>query len=309
MNLDIYFAPLQGFTTYAFRNAHNRTFGNIKRYYSPFVRIEHNSFRNKDLKDILPENNAGVTFTPQIIAGTPDEVQKLIDMLVSKGYSDIDINMGCPFPLITKKGKGAGILPYPDKVKAILELLDSYKDITFSLKLRSGMNEAEECMQLVDIINGSRLEYVTMHPRLGINQYKGFADRNIYREFAIKCTKPMIYNGDVKSVEDIVSLEGITDNTVGVMVGRGLLENPALAIEYNEGRQMDKDRKLGLIQQFHTLLYDEYSRTLQGESQILSHLQPIWEYLYPEMEKKQRKKITKCTKLKNYMNAVEEVFR
>ena len=112
MNMNIHFAPLQGFTTYIYRNTHNIVFNNISKYYSPFVRLENNTFKNKDIKDIGPTNNTDISFTPQIIAGTPDEAKTLIDMLISKGYRNIDINMGCPFPLITKKCKGAGILTY-----------------------------------------------------------------------------------------------------------------------------------------------------------------------------------------------------
>lgn len=309
MNLNIHFAPLQGFTTYIYRNTHRHVFNNVSKYYSPFVRLEGNTFRNKDIKDIEPANNADIPFTPQIIAGTPDEAKTLIDMLVSKGYTSIDINMGCPFPLITKKCKGAGILPYPDKVKAILDILDNYEDISFSLKIRSGMNESSECLQLADIINKSKVDCVTMHPRTGIQQYKGLADRNVYKEFADRCLKPMIYNGDIKTIDDIRSIENITPNTKGVMIGRGLLENPALAMEYSEGKQMETGRKVRLLQEFHSLLFNKYSSVLQGESQILSHLQPIWEYLYPEMEKKHRKKIVKCTKISNYLRAVDEALK
>lgn len=309
MNLNIHFAPLQGFTTYIYRNTHRNVFNNVSKYYSPFVRLEGNTFRNKDIKDIEPANNADIPFTPQIIAGTPDEAKTLIDMLISKRYTSIDINMGCPFPLITKKCKGAGILPYPDKVKAILDILDNYEDISFSLKIRSGMNESSECLQLADIINKSKVDCVTMHPRTGIQQYKGLADRNVYKEFADRCLKPMIYNGDIKTIDDIRSIEDITPNTIGVMIGRGLLENPALAMEYSEGKLMETGRKVRLLQEFHSLLFNQYSSVLQGESQILSHLQPIWEYLYPEMEKKHRKKIVKCTKISNYLRAVDEALK
>lgn len=309
MNMNIHFAPLQGFTTYIYRNTHNIVFNNISKYYSPFVRLENNTFKNKDIKDIGPTNNTDISFTPQIIAGTPDEAKTLIDMLISKGYRNIDINMGCPFPLITKKCKGAGILTYPDKVKAILDILDNFEEISFSLKIRSGMNESSECMQLADIINESRIDYVTMHPRTGIQQYKGLADRTVYKDFADRCSKLMIYNGDIKTIDDIKSIEDITPNTKGVMIGRGLLENPALAMEYNEGKQMETGRKVRLLQEFHSLLFNQYSSILQGDSQILSHLQPIWEYLYPEMEKKHRKKIVKCTKISNYLRAVEEALK
>lgn len=171
------------------------------------------------------------------------------------------------------------------------------------------MKDSTECMRIIDIINNSRLEYVTMHPRTGVQQYKGLADRTVYKDFADRCSKPLIYNGDIKTIDDIKAFEAFTANTKGVMIGRGLLENPALALEYSEGKQMETGRKIKLLQEFHNQLFNQYSAILQGESQILSHLQPIWEYLYPEMEKKLRKKIVKCTKTSNYLKAVDEALR
>lgn len=309
MKMEIHFAPLQGFTTYIYRRIHNIIYGNINKYYSPFVRLESGStFRNKDIKDICTDNNKDIEFVPQIIAGNAEEASILIEKVMSEGYRQIDINMGCPFPLITKKGKGAGILQYPDRVKSILDLLDRYEDTTFSLKIRSGMNDANECLALADMINNSRIACITLHPRTGTQQYKGQANRDAFIDFARLCSKPVIYNGDLKTIEDIRSMEGITENISGVMIGRGLLENPALAMEYKNGVQLDDARKRELIYKFHMELFNEYSRTLQGDNQILSHLQPLWEYMYPEMEKKLRKKITKCTKLGNYLKSIDDAL-
>lgn len=310
MKKEIHFAPLQGFTDFIFRSAHHNIYNNIKSYYSPFIRLEsNNSFRNKDIKDILPENNQGVNIIPQIIAGKPEEAKVIIDMLSTKGYRHIDINMGCPFPLITKKGKGAGILQYPDKVKEITDLLDKYEDIEFSLKMRSGMNDCNECLKITDIINNSNLKYITMHPRTGKQQYTGKADKEIFIKFAEKCNKPLIYNGDIRNIEDIKETVAIAPDIKGIMIGRGLLENPALAMEYENDKELDIAMKKELLGKFHSKIYGEYVRTLHGESQVLSHLQPLWTYLYPELEKKLRKRIIKSTKLDNYMKAVEEALR
>lgn len=307
---ELHFAPLQGFTNHIFRKIHHKIYNNIDVYYSPFVRLEtNNSFRNKDVKDILPINNSEINFIPQILAGEQEEAFVLINMLAGKGYKKIDINMGCPFPLITKKAKGAGILQYPAKVKAVLEILNNYKDIEFSLKMRSGMNNCNECFALIEMINNSCLKNVTLHPRIGKQQYNGLADRNLFMNFAEKCNKPLIYNGDIKNIEDMKTIETIIPHIKGVMIGRGLIENPALAMEYRNGKELNLTEKKELLLKFHSELYNEYSKNLHGEAQILSHLQPLWEYLLPEMDKKHRKKITKCTKLGNYEKSVLEALQ
>lgn len=119
--ITLYAAPLQGFTEAVWRNAHAEAFGGIDAYYSPFVRLEKGDFRNKDRRDVAPENNRGVHLIPQLVAGEVDELCKITDFLVELGYRKVDVNMGCPFPLIANRGKGSGILPYPDRVGALLK--------------------------------------------------------------------------------------------------------------------------------------------------------------------------------------------
>ena len=69
--LPIHFAPLQGYTDAAYRQAHARIFGGIDTYYSPFVRVEHGEIRRKDARDIHPDNNRNIHLIPQLIASCP----------------------------------------------------------------------------------------------------------------------------------------------------------------------------------------------------------------------------------------------
>lgn len=83
--ITLYAAPLQGFTEAVWRNAHAEAFGGIDAYYSPFVRLEKGDFRNKDRRDVAPENNRGVHLIPQLVAGEVDELCKITDFLVELG--------------------------------------------------------------------------------------------------------------------------------------------------------------------------------------------------------------------------------
>lgn len=307
--MEIHFAPLQGYTDYVFRNAHSHVYGNIARYYSPFVRLESGDmFRNKDLRDIDPSNNDSSVFVPQFLAGSSDEACKIIDMLRERDYTRADINMGCPFPLVTRRRKGAGILPFPDMVRELLSVTERYPEMDFSVKMRIGMEDADECLRLADIINGARISHVTVHPRLGRQQYKGVPDMDAFARFASVCTKPLIYNGDIHTVEDIVRIGTEFPSLKGVMIGRGMLANPALALEYHSGEILSDECRRVLLARFHDEIFAEQSGRLQGDTQLLSHLQPLWEYLYPELDRKLRKRILRASKVDAYLGAVREAI-
>lgn len=129
--------------------------------------------RNKDRRDVSPEENTVPRLVPQVIASDPEELKVLTDFLASQGYREIDVNMGCPFPLIVRRGKGAGILSSPEKVEALLEMMKVFPEIRFSVKMRLGGQDAEEWKALVPLLNRSCVTQVTLHPRIGKQQYKG----------------------------------------------------------------------------------------------------------------------------------------
>ena len=137
----IAFAPLQGYTDCIYRRAHHECVGGVDEYYTPFVRIEHGEIRKKDLRDIDPERNSGVPTVPQVIAKDGDEFARLCDALQGQGWQRIDINMGCPFPMQVKAGRGSGLLQHPDKVEEILREMQSRPEVTFSVKMRLGMRK------------------------------------------------------------------------------------------------------------------------------------------------------------------------
>lgn len=188
--------------------------------------------RNKDRRDSDPELNKSLPLIPQIIASELKEAATLVKPLKEKGYTQIDINIGCPFPLIARKKKGSGILPFPEKVKEVLQIVTEEPDISFSVKMRLGQESADESIRLLSLLNELPLRQITLHPRLGIQQYKGETDMENFSRFYERCTIPLIYNGDLHTLEDIVAVTSCFPGISGIMTGRGLLANPALALEY-----------------------------------------------------------------------------
>ena len=304
--MKIYSAPLQGFTEAVWRNVHAAVFGGIDGYYTPFLRYEHGEIRNKDIRDIERKNNSVENLVPQVIAANPDEMRPLLNLIAGEGYSRVDINMGCSFPLQMRKRHGAGLLPYPELVAELMKEVAQHPEVSFSVKMRLGCNSKDEWKELMPILNDAPLRHVTMHPRLGIEQYKKPVDVDAFTEFYTACKHPVIYNGDLNSLADINRVEQLFPGLKGIMLGRGLLANPALGVEYRTGRELTNAEQVNLVRQMHDALMRELTPRLQGNTQFLSKMKPYWEYLLPDMLKRDKKAILKATTIEKYMNAVND---
>jgi tRNA-dihydrouridine synthase len=313
--LKVLFAPLQGYTTGIYRRAHAEIFGGVDAYYAPFLRIENGKPREKDLRDLnsfdgnARERNARkgkAREIPQIIANSVEEFKILANALIAKGYTEIDFNMGCPFPMQVNRHRGAGLL---SDIQAVQEIMDEIKatPVKFSVKMRLGQDSPDEAFAILPILNEAPLSQITLHPRLGKQQYKGAIDFKSFEKFYQECRHPLVYNGDITSVSQICETERRYTKLAGVMIGRGLLARPSLAAEYKELNEINcaaQQDSLGKIFQMHHVIFDHACKTYQGDSQILSHIQSFWEYLEPSIPKKIFKKIKKAGKLSEYQEAI-----
>lgn len=307
--LPIHFAPLQGYTEVFYRNAHATCFGGVDTYYTPFVRLEKGSFRRRDVRGIEPENNQVPHLIPQLIAPNFEKAETILKLFIEKGYEEVDINLGCPFPMLAKRHNGSGILPYPEEVKELLRIVTEYPQIKFSVKMRLGWESPEECLHLIPIINELPLSHVTVHPRLGKQQYKGEVDLKSFAAFQEVCKLPLIYNGDIHSLEDIERIQDRFPSLAGIMIGRGLLANPALALEYKEGRRLTADEMREKVRSMHKSVYNQYADQLEGgDGQLLDKMKTFWEYLMPEADRKLLKAIHKSSNISKYNQAAAAFF-
>ncbi len=306
--MNIYFAPLQGYTEDTYRRLHHKLVGGVAQYVSPFVRLEHGGIRSKDARDVRPEYNEDVPFVPQVIAKDDCEFRTLVDYLYNLGYRAIDFNMGCPFPLQARHGRGSGLLQHPDNATKILQAMEEYSDIQFSVKMRLGQDDEGEGLSLIPQLNAAPLSHVTLHPRLGTDQYKGEVRLESFDAFAKALTHPLIYNGDVRTLADIHRIESLYPHLKGIMIGRGLLARPSLAAEYHSGAEWDERQRIALLKRLHDGYYENLSNIIPGEAQLLSKLQTFWDYADEELiGKKLLKRIRKTGSLRNYLGAVQEV--
>lgn len=301
------FAPLQGYTHWLYRQSHHRIFGGVDEYYTPFLRLEHGGLRNKDLRDVDPENNMDVPTIPQVIAANIDEFCRLCDHLQHEGWGRIDLNMGCPFPMQIHAGRGSALLAHPDRVEPILLEMQHRHEVRFSLKMRLGLDSPDEALRLLPLLNESALSQITLHPRLGVQQYKGSVDSEHFSRFYELCHKPLIYNGDILSSQDISAILSAYPRLEGIMLGRGLLSRPWLAQEWKTGKSASDNQHLLQLLQVHFEMLRFAEQNLQGEAQMLSFLRSFWDYPSSLLPKKVLKRLIKCGNLKNYCEALRSL--
>lgn len=297
-DLYIAFAPLQGYTDCVYRKAHFAAGGGVDEYYTPFVRMEGNEPRRKDLRDTEMSVCEGVPTVVQLIARDESEFARLCDRMQSAGWDRIDLNLGCPFPMQVKSGRGCGLILNINGLEKIEREMEHRKDVRFSVKMRLGQNTEEEGVAALEIINSMPLVHLTLHPRLGCQQYKGLPDIEAFKQFSNICQHPIVYNGDILAIEDerlhIAGYEETVDlssikHLKGIMLGRGLLAHPWMFTSRDAHE---------VLRAIHEVFYATATKNLFGESQILSRLHSFWEYV--DIERRTKKAILKTNSLRKY---------
>ena len=288
-------APLQGVTDNVWRMAQHSVFGGVDAYYAPFMRVEHGEVRRKDLRDVNPDRNAGTVLIPQILACPPDQALMMVDALRQLGYSRIDINLGCPFPPIALHRKGSGMLAYPDLVEALFKALAAVDGVEYSVKMRLGWDRNDQWRDILPLMDIIKPVNIAVHPRIGKQQYKGELDIEQFEALLAASTWPVVYNGSLRTVDDIEAVERRYPGIAAVMVGSGLAANPGM---------LAPDATPEDYRHFHDLLVDGYTEQLNGgEAQLVRHLQDIWQTFLPGTGHKLFKAIRKSRTLEQYKAA------
>ncbi len=297
-------APVQGHTDAAWRHFHMNTYGGNQCYYTPFIRLERGEFRKHDLKDFTSALNGNHQVVPQVIFRDMSELRLLVEGLIKNGAHRIDLNTGCPFPLQTAKGRGAGFISNVEEYHKIPDLLKEFPETEFSLKMRLGYADPDEWKMVVDAIERMPLKQVTLHPRVARQQYGGDLYFDMFEEFLKMIKHPVLFNGELKTSKDIAEVALRFPGISGVMTARGILSRPSLIAEYEEGQDWDREKRIDKMLEFHGKLLHHYESTLCGDSQILSKIKPFWEYAEEEIGRKAWKMIKKASNMAKYHSAV-----
>ena len=224
-----YAAPMEGLTGWRWRQVQHEMFGGAALYVTPFVSPNGNfSFQRKELEEMDPERNRGIPVVPQILTNRAEYFVWAAKECRSRGWEQVDLNLGCPSGTVTGKNKGAGLLRQPELLRQLLDgIFDALPDMKISVKTRIGWERAEEWPALLALLETYPICRLTVHPRVRTQFYKGTADREVFRWTAEHTALPLCYNGDVTTVRDLREM-GETFPDDAVMVGRGLVADPSL---------------------------------------------------------------------------------
>ena len=314
--MHIYFAPLEGITTYPYRNLHHKYFGGVEKYFTPFLAPgPEQGMSVKEMRDVLPENNAGVPVVPQILTNRAGDFLLASKKLLEMGYREINLNLGCPSGTVTAKKKGSGFLLYPDDLDRFFDEVFSDAavrngEFLVSIKTRIGKNEVEEWPELMQVYNRYPIHELTVHPRIQKEFYKGTPHLDVFTDILKESRNPVVYNGDLFTVEKVKEFREKFPTVGTVMIGRGLIRNPALAEMILQEETEPEDDILPRIREFHDALFEHYRETMSGDRNLLFRMKDLWSYMLAEVpdSEKLAKKIRKSQHVPEYLAAVEEVF-
>ena len=308
----IYFAPLQEATDFVYRRAHARFFGGIDQYFAPYLlRQNDGTIKKSQLRDIDPKNNPDYPLVTQIMAGTADKFLFLARQLEAFGYHDINWNLGCPYPMVTNRGQGSGLLPHPDRIKEILETVVPKLRSRISIKMRAGLYSPDEIYPIIPILNDFPLSEIIIHPRVGKQLYKGMADRTLFASIGSEIKHPLVYNGDIETPEDFELCRTMFPETTRWMIGRGILKDPLLPLKIRGTLQWNREERIESLRQFHDEVLGQYAVLLSGNSHLLMRMLKFWSYfshLFPQPHKA-LKRVKKAVNRMKYDIAVSENFQ
>lgn len=303
-----YLAPLEGITGHHFRRVHHEMFPGTHKYFSPFrVACQDIGFRKRELTDLLPENNDGVSMVPQILSNDAKAFLAAASQLKELGYPEINLNLGCPSGTVVAKYRGSGFLAVPKELDAFLDEVYSHCELPLSIKTRIGLTHEDRFEEFLEIYRKYPLSELIVHPRYGKDGYKGTPFLEEFQKAYDRWDLPLCYNGDLTNPSDFEAVYSRFPEIDSVMIGRGCVTNPGLIRTLETGEELT----LPEFQAFAEKMYETYSSILSGDRNILFRMKELWSYfifLFPD-SRKQLKDIKKAQTCRDFEAAVARLYR
>jgi tRNA-dihydrouridine synthase len=306
---ELVLAPIRGITDCHFRTLFQRHFPGFDSALAPFINPQrHSSFHPKQLKDMLPEFNQALPATPQLLHTNPEDFLFLASRLQELGYKEVNWNLGCPAPMVTKKNRGSGLLPFPEEIVSFLDQVIPRLPMQLSIKTRLGYDNKDELLALLPRLDDYPLTEIIIHGRLGSQLYRGDIDRETFGRCLARSKHAIVYNGDITTSEILIDLQRQFPEISKWMIGRGALANPFLP---GEIKGMQISGQLEQLKAFHDELYGCYQELLDGPAHLLGRMKQLWVYLSAFFPPRQKtwKKIRKCRTEVKYLDVVESLFK
>lgn len=301
---------MKGFTDHIFRSTFAAHFDGFDLAVAPFIASKRDRvFKRNYVKDLLPENNPRLPVIPQIMSNRAEDFTVLANYLHDLGHVSVNWNLGCPYPIVAKKKRGSGMLPYTERIEEFLDDVIPALKGKLSIKIRLGWKSPDDIVRLIPVLNRYPLEELIIHPRTGIQRYDGAVDLEMFGQCVAAIKHPIVYNGDIRTLVDFKRLTGRFPDVHRWMIGRWCMADPFLPHAIKTGKDNIPD-KIEKIKQFHEALFDAYGRVLHGPSHILNKMKGFWRYLSLPFQdcKKAMKRIKKSRRPDQYLDRVNLFF-
>ncbi len=311
MSCTLLSSPLQGFTDFKFRNAFNHYFGGIDTFYAPYIRLDGKLLiKSSYQRDLQPENNNTLEVIPQVMTNDVDEFLFVVKYVEGLGYQELNWNLGCPYPMVTKRGMGSGLISDAEKINSILHRVHSETDIIVSMKMRMGYENSEEILEVLPMLDSYPLKNIAIHARIGKQLYKGGVDLEAFQRCLDQSNHKIYYNGDITSVAGFREMQERFPMIDHWMIGRGLIADPFLPQMIKNNSSVYPDNRLDIFSEFHDTIFTAYDLALSGPTPIRMKMLGFWEYFSQSFSNPQKvfKKIKKAKDVAAYKAAVKEIL-
>lgn len=279
-------APMQGVTDYPYRKTLEKI-GGMDAFLSEYIVVSNdNCYARREVKDVLKswnDEHSKIPVIPQIISGVIPGALKAIEELKDNGILSVDVNMGCPTKAAIGRKCGSYQSENPDETRPFIDKIRQAVPCGLSIKARIGQTSTRNYSSLLEMINDSGCDFVTMHCRLATNGYRGEVAPELACEATRRLTTPLIYNGgltDPKFIDKIANKIGAK----GVMIGRGIMQNPWLfkqVKEFRETKKVTPPDRISFLSFFQDLYENYASYDLQPIGCLSKLKQLLSAFKYP----------------------------
>ena len=299
-----YFAPMEGLTDSLFRRLHHTYFPGVDRYYMPFISpTQHRCLTNREARELPMADSVPFVAIPQILTKVAEDFVWAAGQCAERGYTEVNLNLGCPSGTVVAKGKGSGMLADPDNLDRFLDAVFSASPLPVSVKSRLGVTDPQEFPRLMEIYNQYPIVELTLHPRVRKAFYSGSVDMEMFAYCAENSKNPVCYNGDICSLEDIERIKVRFPQVDSVMIGRGLIGDP--------GMLTPGGTTVEALEGLFDAMLNEYLTAFGGSRNAMFRLKEHWGMLIHRFEDSEKlgKRLRKTTDLEEYKTITREIFR
>lgn len=297
------FAPMEGLTDGIYRALHHRFFPGIDRYYTPFFSPTiHRSLTAKEARELKSAETLDYFLVPQVLTKIPEDFLWMAQQCKERGFTQINLNLGCPSGTVTAKKKGSGMLQDPDALDRFLHKIFSGTDLKISIKTRIGFQDPKEFPRLLEIFNRYPVEELIIHPRVRDDFYSKPVRMDAFEYAMANSSLVLCYNGNLNTKRQAEAIARTYPKINAVMIGRGLIGDP--------GMLTPGGTQISVLEDFMEALLESYIAAFGSARNAMFRLKENWRYLICHFghNEKLNKQLRKTTEVSEYRRITQEIF-